>query len=181
MPQHPPAPDETVRMRADGPTGRPTLEGPRATPPAVATATGQTPVHAQGSAQSAAATSGRLPEPTRAPAADAPPADTTATDAPAPAAVDTDTDGEPDDTRPVTRDWLLGAPESERAAGNATGVVSAEPLGQQDGDTQQIDRSATHDTAPVDGPPAPDDVDATRMIEDSRRRRPRLPRRSAAR
>ena len=33
MTQHPPAPDETVRMRGDGPSGRPTLEGQRATPP----------------------------------------------------------------------------------------------------------------------------------------------------
>src|SRR3954464_6434218 len=52
MPQPSPAPDETVRMRPDGPDGRPPLNGTRAF--------------------------GR---------------------------------DEADETRPVTRDWLLGAPE----------------------------------------------------------------------
>jgi vancomycin resistance protein YoaR len=54
MTQHPPAQDETVRMRADGPDGRPTLHSTAAAP-----------------------------------------------------------GGEPDDTRPVTRDWLLGAPAAD--------------------------------------------------------------------
>ena len=53
MPQHPPAHDETVRMRPDGVDGRPSPDGSR----------------------------------------------------PAPAE-------EHDDTRPVTRDWLLGAPDA---------------------------------------------------------------------
>src|SRR4051812_29629313 len=53
MPQHPPAHDETVRMRADGADGRPSPDGGR-------------------------------PSPVE----------------------------EFDDTRPVTRDWLLGAPDA---------------------------------------------------------------------
>ena len=119
MPQHPPAHDETVRMRGDGPSGRPTLEGQRVTPPAPSTATdtalptGHTPVHAQAAAQSAP-----------------------------PAAVP---ESEFDDTRPVGRDWLQGAPEATEAhartePGDATAIVSSQPLGDQEYATQQFDR-----------------------------------------
>src|SRR3954469_22146266 len=74
MAQHPPAHDETVRMRPDGAPARPTLENPRVAP-----------VHAQGVSQGA----------------------------PAAAPVDPTPDREFDDTRPVGRDWLQGAPEAE--------------------------------------------------------------------
>jgi vancomycin resistance protein YoaR len=131
-------------MRGDGPSGRPTLEGQRVSPPApgaspatsTTPATGQTPVHAQGSAQGA------------------PP------------------DVEFDDTRPVGRDWLSGAPqtnapEPQSDSGDATAVVFTKPQDDQDDATQQFDRS----TAPVgtahDDPAAPDDLDSTRMLESS--------------
>src|SRR5688572_6042808 len=125
MPQHPPTHDETVRMRGDGPSGRPTLEGQRVTSPAPATATGtatstapatgQTPVHAQAAAQSAA-----------------------------PANRPQDHDAVPerefDDTRPVTRAWLQGAPETDTRSesADATAVVSPQPLGDQEDATQQF-------------------------------------------
>ncbi len=156
MPQHPPTHDETVRMRGDGPSGRPTLEGQRATAPAPSTATGtvpatgQTPVHAQAAAQSA------------------PPAATRPQDD-EPAA-----DREFDDTRPVGRDWLQGAPEADTRTepADATAVVSSEPLVDQEYATQQFDRSTGHTTTPVDGlpgdPARPDDaVDRPHMLEDS--------------
>src|SRR5215210_914624 len=55
MSQHPPAPDETVRMRGDGPSGRPTLEGQRVSPPATSTPPAtQSPVHAQAAGQGSA-------------------------------------------------------------------------------------------------------------------------------
>src|SRR5688572_21599727 len=59
MPQQSPAHDETVRMRGDGPNGRPTPDGQRGNPAAPGTATstspaiGHTPVHAQAAGQSA--------------------------------------------------------------------------------------------------------------------------------
>jgi vancomycin resistance protein YoaR len=71
-------------------------------------------------------------------------------------------DVEFDDTRPVTRDWLRGAPETgtEAATDDATDMVAAEPIA--DGDhTEQFDRTATHATTPVDtlpaSPPRPED------------------------
>src|SRR4051812_39079530 len=73
MAQHPPAHDETVRMRPDGAPARPTLENPRVSP-----------VHAQGVSQGA------------------PPPESTP-------------EREFDDTRPVGRDWLQGAPEASEA------------------------------------------------------------------
>ena len=134
MPQHPPTHDETVRMRGDAPSGRPTLEGQRVTPPAQSSATGttpatgQTPVHAQAAAQGA------------------PPA----------------ADREFDDTRPVGRDWLQGAPDADTRTepGEATAVVSPQPLVDQEYATQQFDRGTGQTTTPVDGlpgdPPGPD-------------------------
>jgi vancomycin resistance protein YoaR len=151
MPQHLPAHDETVRMRADGPDSRPTLEGPRVSPPATSTATsaGQTPVHAQASAQSGAP---RAQEPAE--------------------------DVQFDDTRPVGRDWLSGAPESPATdAGpddDATRVVAEEPLVDEQRDTQQFDRT----TAPVDTLPPPGDDTAAeppRVLEDSDGDRPDSP------
>jgi vancomycin resistance protein YoaR len=160
MPQSHPVHDETVRMRADGPAGRPPLDGPRGNPPA-ATTTGQTPV----------------PAPADVPAAEAP------------AVFDATADGEPDDTRPVTRDWLSGAPEArsadasnEQTRSEATGdepagdetvedeptgvLAPEEPFGDQDGDTQQFGGSAPLPPAPPSGPGHDDVVDPPRAHQD---------------
>jgi vancomycin resistance protein YoaR len=94
MPQHPPAHDETVRMRPDGVDGRPTPDGSR------------------------------------------------------PAPVE-----EHDDTRPVTRDWLLGGPDAGAPAPSETPLHGAD----DDRSTQAIGASdpapalGATDTAPVDG------------------------------
>jgi vancomycin resistance protein YoaR len=111
MPQHPPAHDETVRFRPDGPNGRPPLDGPR---PAA--------------------------EDPR-PAPDAPRADT---GAPRPS------DGESDDTRPVTRDWLLGAPDAvvESSADDDAGTQRLDLSG--GAPTPATDEAPTTDTAPID-------------------------------
>jgi vancomycin resistance protein YoaR len=65
-------------------------------------------------------------------------------------------DPEFDDTRPVPRDWLSGAPENDSAS-----AVASESRADDDS-TQQFDRTATHATAPVDslppGPPGPEDA-----------------------
>jgi vancomycin resistance protein YoaR len=165
MPQQPPVHDETVRMRPDGPSGRPTLDGPRVTPPAPATCA--TPVHAQ-----AAGTSGRVQGPTT--------AVETPADSPEAAPGASSDDRELDDTRPVSREWLRsppeagapadGAPAHDATADDATGVVATEPVGGRQRDTQPVGH---HATAPVDtlptAPPGPGDGtadDATRMIED---------------
>jgi vancomycin resistance protein YoaR len=121
-------------MPADGPTGRPSPDGTRVPPPAVGTATGHTPVHAQAAAQGAAAT----------PAAD----------------------HEVDDTRPVTRDWLSGAPEAAVEApdavatpvdaDDATGVLADGPLATDDApDQDTAERTAVVAVSDVDGPDAP--------------------------
>lgn len=104
MPQHPPAHDETVRMRPDEVDGRPAPDGSR----------------------------------------------------PAPAE-------EHDDTRPVTRDWLLGGPEAAAAAPTeaprfgADDERSAPALGATD--TAPVDgavrEAVVRDTEPVDTAPAP--------------------------
>ncbi|TQN42303.1 vancomycin resistance protein YoaR [Blastococcus colisei] len=105
MPQHPPAHDETVRMRPEDADGRPSPDGTR----------------------------------------------------PAPA------DGH-DDTRPVTRDWLLGAPDQAGPiTGAAPAVEAAQPDADQDEDrsTQALDMSGPQqpgggmDTVPVTGAPEP--------------------------
>ncbi|MGY1755116.1 VanW family protein [Blastococcus sp. SYSU D01042] len=83
MAQQPPAHDETVRMRADGPDSRPPVDASR---PAT---DGDTPDR-----QDDVATDGR----------------------------------EVDDTRPVPRDWLSGAPEAEAEAPQADGEHATTPV-----------------------------------------------------
>jgi vancomycin resistance protein YoaR len=111
MPQHPPAHDETVRFRPDGPKGRPSLDGPRS-----------------------AAEDPR-------PAPDAPRADTGAFPP---------FDGESDDTRPVTRDWLLGAPDAgvANSADDDAGTQRTDLSG--GASTPATDQAPTTDTAPID-------------------------------
>ena len=107
MPQHPPASDETVRFRPDGPNGRPTLDGG--------------------------------PPPAAHPAQAAP-------------------GGEVDDTRPVTRDWLQGAPD---AAAPEQPEQPADPRDDVDDDgTQRLDMSAgAPDDATATAAPAPAEVE----------------------
>lgn len=105
MAQQPPAHDETVRMRADGPDSRPPVEASR---PGV---DGDTPG----------------PHPSS-------PADS----------------GEVDDTRPVPRDWLSGAPETEAAAP----PDADQAAGPQPAPVTAADATAT--TAPVPSPLADD-------------------------
>lgn len=95
MPQHPPAHDETVRMRADGPDGRPSPHGNRRTAEDVA-----------------------------------------------------------DDTRPVTRDWLSGAPD----AGPATGSAPAAPP-DDEWATQALDADSLDSLAAADA-----DLTATQAV-----------------
>jgi len=80
MPQHPPAHDETVRMRADGPDGRPSPHGNRRVADDVA-----------------------------------------------------------DDTRPVPRDWLSGAPDAGPATGNAHAAPSDDEFVTQALDVDTLD------------------------------------------
>lgn len=161
MPQHPPAPDETVRMRADGPPGRPAPDGTRVPPPAVGTATGQTPVHAQASAQGSAA----APAPAR-PQTPTPAAVDTAEPETAPSAPSVADDGEVDDTRPVTRDWLTGAPqvageqrdvavEAADTADAAAGVPVSAPLPVDDTDDRPAERTTLVEASDGDGPDTP--------------------------
>ena len=60
-------------------------------------------------------------------------------------------DREFDDTRPVARDWLQGAPEADTRTepADATAVVSSEPLVDQEYATRQFDRTTGHTTTPV--------------------------------
>src|SRR6478672_5059119 len=127
MPQHPPAHDETVRMRGDRPDGRPPLNGSR---------------------------SARREE--------------------------------ADDTRPVTRDWLLGAPEAGAPEAAAPEAAAAAPVaapvlddaGTEKLDLADLDRvpeagsavlpaaaqdgdgAGSDDPLPGDGPPAGDEPPA---------------------
>ena len=167
MSQHTPAPDETVRMRADGPTGRPAPDGTRVSPPAVGTATGQTAVHAQGSGQGSAAASS--PAQAEAPVdtpVDTPVESPVAAETPAPETPPAGgtTDDEIDDTRPVTRDWLSGAPQvtgedrvgTADTADDATGVLADAPLVVDDvPDEQPADRPALTESPAGDGPDIP--------------------------
>jgi vancomycin resistance protein YoaR len=110
MPQHPTAHDETVRMRSDGPDGRPPLDAGRP------------------------ASEGSRPEQDRF-----------------------------DDTRPVTRDWLLGAPDGARepaaapAPAAAPTPAAAEPTSPaetgDDDSTQAFDLSAPPAPAPATDDP----------------------------
>jgi vancomycin resistance protein YoaR len=115
MPQHDPAPDETVRMRADGADRRPSPDGAH----------------------------------------------------PAPRA-------EADDTRPVTRDWLLGAPDAPgtgalTATGPATATdpeAAADPTGPASEDewsTQALDMDDA-ERAFAAPPAAPTDLTATQAL-----------------
>jgi vancomycin resistance protein YoaR len=127
MAQHPPAHDETVRMRPDGAPARPTPENPRVAP-----------VHAQGASQGSAP-------------ADSPP----------------ERQVEADDTRPVGRDWLQGAPEApapetqpadDGADDDATGVLSDRPLLDRPAETQVLDAPSPGDGTTRDVVAVPDPV-----------------------
>ncbi|MET0765589.1 MAG: VanW family protein [Blastococcus sp.] len=134
MSQHPPAHDETVRFRPDGPSGHPPLDGPR---PAT-----------------------ENPRPV-------PEIPRSGMDGSRPSA------GEPDDTRPVTRDWLLGAPDSDDVS--ADDHPTHDDVTDDEASTERIDLSGgvptsdsqpVADTARIDHQPAPgaadeiaDDVD----------------------
>ncbi|MGY2130198.1 VanW family protein [Blastococcus sp. SYSU DS0617] len=117
MSQQPPAHDETVRLRSDGPDSRPPVEPSRP-----------------------AADDGDTPEPQISPTAP----------------------GEVDDTRPVSRDWLSGAPEGDPGTTAPQGLADAPSAPQ--GDTPPADSPVDATgrlTAPVvhgsgdggDGPP----------------------------
>jgi vancomycin resistance protein YoaR len=101
MPQHPPAHDETVRMRADGPDGRPSPDGTR-----------------------------RAAEDVR------------------------------DDTRPVTRDWLQGAPDGSHSSATAPVVAPATPS-DDEWVTEALDVDTGDRTAPAD---ADSDLTATQAV-----------------
>jgi vancomycin resistance protein YoaR len=152
MSQHPPASDETVRFRGDAPGGRPPLDGVRhASVSARASAgAGRQPVGPP-SATRVAADSAPGPVDDAASAGDTTPVegapvegdtapvegDTARVEgAPVPAPVETVTpaepvrpaeefEGEADDTRPVTRDWRMGAPDAGATGRSTTAVASA--------------------------------------------------------
>ena len=72
------------------------------------------------------------------------------------ATADQEPDGEPDDTRPVTRDWLRGAPGSDSSSAPAAGDRPDEPSAAGTGDD-----SPEHGTRQIDGTdPAPAPPDA---------------------
>ena len=161
MSQHPPVTDETVRFRGDAPDARPPVDGARhaAGTPQPPAAAGRPATVTRPSAQAAPASDG--------PAEDGPAEDgrnASAVDEPAPqgprAPVSepvparpvrpaAEFDGEPDDTRPVTRDWLQGAPEDGEPARSAPAVPDSHgppPSAQEENGT---------------GGPAPDEDDFT--------------------
>ncbi len=132
MTQRPPAPDETlpdetVRMPADGPGGRPPVGGRPAptAPPAGAPA----------------------------PASDSP---APASDGPAPAADGRAPEPEVDDTRPVGREWLEGAPDQPEEPAAAAPSASAE-------DTVVVPHGAVPASAHDDPAPAVPDS-GTRVL-----------------
>ena len=153
MSQQTPASDETVRFRGDAPDGRPPLDGPRHAagaqprPPAAGR-----PPEVSRPASHAAPPSGSASEPPAVPppvehpaaAADATPdalpgddpavaspqgspttADASPQNSPTPARPTADFGGEADDTRPVTRDWQLGAPSADRPEPSVDAVPTA--------------------------------------------------------
>jgi vancomycin resistance protein YoaR len=136
MSQQPPASDETVRFRGDAPDRRPPLDGSR---PAAAAAPHVPANDGADPAVSPAgsASNGRDSEPA----------------------------GAADDTRPVTRDWLLGAPQTGESAARAT------PSGPPSGQPSATPPSGPPAAAPSQGPGGADD-DTARFVPDDVLTRP---------
>ena len=85
-----------------------------------------------------------------------------------------------DDTRPVTRDWLLGAPDPDAAPGGRDAAPPARPT---TGAPRRFDRTPADDSTVAIAPQEDDETDDPRRGPDrgGRRRRHRHPRRPAAR
>jgi vancomycin resistance protein YoaR len=176
---HPPASDETVRFRADGPDGRPPLDGarhPAGTPPRPATSADR-PSDVTRSAAPSAPRADEAQEPTEKTAtAERPvgatdvhgdPAAGPAQDTPPPAPPAAGFGGEADDTRPVTRDWQLGAPEAAEPERSSPAVPAAPPGGRATGTDAEVSRpEADEDTTDEQFPASDADDRAADAVPD---------------
>jgi vancomycin resistance protein YoaR len=171
MSQHPPAQDgtvhdETVRMRADRPDGRPSPEARASAPDPTASSAPEdtaTPQAGTTPEDTPSPQAGTTPEDTSTPQAGTAPEDTSTP------AAGTAPEYTADDTRPVTRDWLLGAPD----AGNRTPSVQSA----DDRSTQALDLP---DPSSAGGAPTAASV-ATAVVDQPAARTPVAPASAEAR